>query len=328
MKRSALCLTSLIVSQSALSAPMQPAASQSTTAIVSVPSPVASSSLSPASSSRTGTPQIVVNIPKQERPPWYEDVWKTLVGSFLGATLAFGSAFIHRRLQQRNTEIAAGNMALFHLRAIQRQTTEMRLGIRIDISRTFSKIAEAPEWSIIRPSLRKPDENIAIDFDSLSFLVSSARGQEALLSARHVQELYQSACNVFAQQQESAIAYQTKLENMPDANEFAVDGVFSWKRLEKHIGLVLVGNRETIFRAHLLNVEVNPSINRKAFGLLQDELVERFGRRVWSLGVDPHPTDNRAEANLPALPEYLQVYAEEHRALERKVRSQSAGNSS
>jgi len=265
----------------------------------------------------------MVNVPKQEGSPWYQDVLKTLLGTFIGAVLAFVSAVLHRRTQQRNADIAAGNMALFYLRAMQRQTTEMRLGVRADISFSSNTYGCVPEWAILRPSINKPDESLKIDFQSLSFLTDSALGQDALLHARHAQELYELACHAFGLQQESAISYQEKLREVGDFDAISVDGKISWDLLKERIGGVLIGNRTSFFWAHLRNLEVNPAISRNAFELLQGELIKRFGGRVWRLKIDPSPTDNRAEGNLPALPTHLQEYVDSQRGLEQRVRSQA-----
>ena len=268
-------------------------------------------------------PQIVVNVPKPAAAPWYLDVGKTLIGTFLGAVLAFLSAIAHRRAQQRKSDITAGNMALFQLRAMHRQTTEMRLGVRAEIKMAFDTYGKVPEWCILRPSINVPDEGIELDFGSLSFLTDSVQGQKALLEARHVQELYKLSCHAFDRQQQASIAYQAKLQDVSNLDGVVVDGLLNWAVLEEKLGAVLVASRRSYFWAHLRNLEVNPSINRRAFAALQTELLKRFGDKAWNLQLDPPPSDNRAEGNLPALPADIGTYINEQRDFEQRVRSES-----
>src|ERR1017187_9791401 len=121
MKRRGLCAVCLVVSLTAHAASTPAPSTRQPRAPTAAASQAVAVPSTPASMPTSAIPQFVVNVPKQESSPWYQEVWKTLIGTFLGALLAFVSAVIHRRAQQRNTDIAAGNMALFYLRAMQRQ---------------------------------------------------------------------------------------------------------------------------------------------------------------------------------------------------------------
>jgi len=318
MRRSLLAVGLIVVfgacaATSVGALPLSQAVAPASTATTPVP---AVNHAVPASSA---LPPIIVNVPKQDHAPWYEDVWKTLIGTFLGALLAFVSTVQHRRTQQRSANVAAGNMAMFQLRAMHRQTTELRLGVRADIKVSHTSWGRVPLWALLRPSVHKPDETIAVDFESLSFLTDTRTGQEALLQVRHAQELFQQTCQAFDFLQESAVAYQEKLQEAYESKEIFADGRMNWDKLEAHMGAHLVGNRESSFNALLRNIEVNPQITRKSYALLQDDLIRRFTSRVWELKIDPAPTSSRAEENLPDLPDYLATWVDLERQREERA---------
>ncbi len=229
--------------------------------------------------------------------PWYSDVLKTAFGALFGAAVAFCFAVMHRWIQERNANLRAGNLALFKLRAIQRRTGELRLGVRHEIAEKRDIYPDAPTWSLLKPMMVSMDDIERFDFDGLSFLLDGESGREALKYVKHAEDLFSTLKLVLAHHQDTALEFQKATVDLrrstPDA---------SWKQIEEHVGAELVARRESLFLSLLQQVEKNPEINRACFMKLKRAMKERFHKRVWNLDIDFDPTSARAEKNLPPLP--------------------------
>lgn len=230
--------------------------------------------------------------------PWYVEVIRTAIGAFIGALLAFGSALLQRRMQERNANLRAGNLALFNLRAIYRQTGEVRLGVRSDIAKHRKAFADAPTWALLRPLMIEMDHIDGFDLESLSFLLDSELGKEAVQHVAYANELYSSLKAVVAQHQEIALEFQKQSIDLYRANPNAL-----WDQLKDHAGPQLVGGRIAFFDALLLRIEKDPALLRACFERLDTAMKERFGNKVWALDLDFDPDSKRAKPNLPPLPD-------------------------
>lgn len=240
--------------------------------------------------------------------PWYLDALKAAPGSLFGAGAAFFFAVLHRWMQENNTNLRAGNLALFKLRAIQRRTGDIRLGIRHEITEVRKYFPEAPPWAILKPVMLSMDDIEFVDLDNLSFLLDSESGKEAIKHVKFVEEIFANFKSTVALHQEAAVEYQKATVDLYRSNRNG-----SYEQIGEHIGPELLARRKSLFFSILQNVEQNPAINKVAFMKLEAALQKhfrnrvwrRFHDRVWKLDFDFEPSSPRAESNLPPLPEDL-----------------------
>ncbi|HEY2605220.1 MAG TPA: hypothetical protein VGJ10_04295 [Paraburkholderia sp.] len=143
--------------------------------------------------------------------PWYLDALKAAAGSLFGAAVAFFFAVLHRQMQERNANLQAGNLALFKLRAIQRRTGELRLSVRHEIVARRKAYSDAPAWTLLRPLALTMDDIEVFDLGSLSFLLDSASGREAVKHVKYAEELFVILKLVFAHHQDTAFEFQKAL---------------------------------------------------------------------------------------------------------------------
>lgn len=144
------------------------------------------------------------------------------------------------------------------------------------------------------------DDIEVFDLDSLSFLLDSASGREAVKHVKYAEELFATLKLVLAQHQETALEFQKATVDLRRSNPDA-----SWEQIAEHVGMELVGRRNSFFTSLLQHVEQNPAINKTCFMKLEAAMQERFHSRVWELDIDFDPTSKRAEPNLPPLPDDL-----------------------
>ena len=74
---------------------------------------------------------------------WF-DIGKTAIGTLFGATVAFGSFLVQRRMQLRRDDLIAANMALFKLRAMQRKALLLRRMVRSEIAGRGKSFRDPP----------------------------------------------------------------------------------------------------------------------------------------------------------------------------------------
>ncbi|WP_143055682.1 hypothetical protein [Paraburkholderia hospita] len=237
--------------------------------------------------------------------PWYLDALKAGLGTLFGALVAFFFAVLHRRIQERNSNLQAGNLALFKLRTIQRRTGELRLGVRHEIAEKRKAFSDTPTWSLVKPLLLTMDDIEIFDFDSLSFLLDSESGREAIKHVKYAEELFSTLKLVFTHHQDTAVEFQKSTVDLRRTNRKA-----SWEEIEEHVGAELIGRRTSLFLSLLQQVEQNPKFNRTCFTKLEAAMQERFHARVWKLDIDFDPKSARAEPNLPPLPDDLKKIVE------------------
>lgn len=243
----------------------------------------------------------VINLPSPSLSPWYLDVLKTAAGALAGAMLAFLFAVLHRWMQERNTNLSAGNLALFQLRAIYRRIGDLRLCVRHDIVDKRRIHPDAPLWILIRPLLLVMDDIEAFNLGSLSFLLSNKSGQNSIKHVRHVEEIFFTLKNLLALHQDTALEFQKSTVDLRRVNPHA-----SWEEIEEHVGAELIARRISYFNALLQHAEKDPTQIKNCFLILEESMQERFKAKVWKLDFDFVPTSSRAEPNLPPLPEDIQ----------------------
>ena len=259
----------------------------------------------------------LVNWPPHEGTFWI-DVAKAALGAFIGAGLAFLSSYLQRALHERKENIAAGNLALFSIRTISRSMAEMRLSLRMDVSEQRAMDKNIPIWGLIRSWFYLPPEDIALDYESLTFLLDSEKGRDAMKQLRFAEEIYKEACHAYDLNQKSLDGYRSEFARCIGRNINA-DEVIDWDGLGDDIGHRIQVERQALFVAILYSVEVEIEEIKTAFDLMDAELKERFGSKAWDIGFFPAATNNRHVSRLPAYPDDIAAILEERSAVDAKV---------
>jgi hypothetical protein len=103
---------------------------------------------------------------------WGADVAKALVGTFVGAGLAFWANRAAEGRQLRRNNLAAGNVALS---VLSRQFGDFVI-FRAAIQAEATERKDFPDWLQFQPSLFAFSESLVLDLKSLTFLFEHARG--------------------------------------------------------------------------------------------------------------------------------------------------------
>lgn len=103
---------------------------------------------------------------------WGADIVKTLVGTLVGAGMAFWANRAAECRQLRRTNLAAGNMALS---VISRQYGDFLI-LRAALQAEATERSALPDWLQLQPSLFAFSESLVLDLKSLTFLFEHERG--------------------------------------------------------------------------------------------------------------------------------------------------------
>ena len=288
------------------------------------PSPPSSSSSSPAPAPSASTPIAIqlTNWPTHENT-FLSDILKGLLGTFFGAALAFYLSSLQRKNQELRENVAAGNLALFSIRAMSKSLSEMRLSVRDDVTRHRRLNDSIPIWALARSWVYRPIEDLKFDYGSLTFLLDTRRGREAMLQLRYVEEIYKGALHVYEVNQELSRQYKDVFEKAfgPNVTEH---GEIDWGGIEKALGTRLVVERATYLQSMIYTTEIEIDQVRIAFDLLAAELKARFAGDAWDLEFFPSPASNRHESRLPAYPADILNFLQERRDVEARAKARES----
>ncbi|MFZ6770542.1 hypothetical protein ACO0LM_26090 [Undibacterium sp. Di26W] len=102
---------------------------------------------------------------------FFLDLLKALIGSFAGAAAAFYINWHMRQSQREDDQVAAGNLAIMVLGRMINAFLIYKQGVLEDKKHVMEKMPNLPLWMQMRPILHEFDESLAIDMQSLTFLV-------------------------------------------------------------------------------------------------------------------------------------------------------------
>ncbi len=101
---------------------------------------------------------------------FFLDVLKALIGSFVGAGLAFFANWLLRQNQREVDSVAAGNLAIVTLGRMINAFLIYRQLVLQGREKTIKEFPNLPEWMQMRQIIHEFDETLSIDFESLTFL--------------------------------------------------------------------------------------------------------------------------------------------------------------
>jgi len=123
--------------------------------------------------------------------PVNSEIIKPLVGTFIGAILAFLSNWWFKYESQSREELASGLRALFTIRS---QFDDF-INVRFALQHSMNAMAKAimfnePEWCYAKPMAFNFNPSNIFDFKSLSFLLSTETGRNAYQGLQLIERTY------------------------------------------------------------------------------------------------------------------------------------------
>jgi hypothetical protein len=210
------------------------------------------------------------------------DVAKTVLGTFVGAGLAFAANLYAQCLQRRRADLTAGNVAMA---MISQQLGDFRHVAR-GVKQELEERAALPEWLRIRPLTMIFDKDLKFDFEKLGFLVplgAPLLGELALSQRR-----YLALAFTVEEHNSNARAIQRRL-----AEAGIVTVTEETSAIRSAVGHDLIGQQTSLTGLLLEFCEKEERTYLDLACKLHDKLREIFGYRFyWQkvviIGIDPH----------------------------------------
>jgi hypothetical protein len=238
-------------------------------------------------------------------------LFTTLLGSFLGAGLAFLSNHVLQRRKQVAEESAATALALFTIKAQLDEFTMYRRVMRRDLHRAARMLPNAPDWILPRPIGFEFSESNAFDFKSLSFLLASRNketleiGRLAFSRLQALEKTYEDMRRRHADLHESAKELQQAISKAHQARE---NDEVLYSEMEGLLGVELVSRTASQLRAVCVRLEFDELRYINTHGLLNRLVGKIFGAKAML------PLLVAKGENLPAWPHSLSTYLNNVRA--------------
>ncbi|BCK87355.1 hypothetical protein MIZ01_1133 [Sideroxyarcus emersonii] len=228
-----------------------------------------------------------------------KDIFNTAVGGLI----AFGFNLVLHDRKETKENLAAGLAALFTIRSQFDDYLNCRLGIYNSIATTKSaQIPGAPDWSFVKPLGFNFNPSNVFDFKSIDFLLTSPSGKDVY---QHLQLLERTYLDLMARYNDlngSAIELQKTMSGIIQI-KFNYQHP-SFQTMEYEIGPELIGRVISQQHSVIVRLVRDEARYSKIFGMLQNELLTRFGVEVIGNNVHEIPVAYR-KSNLPKLPQSL-----------------------
>lgn len=189
-----------------------------------------------------------VPAPKSASDNWF-DVFKTLVGTFTGAGLAFLANLEIQKRTRRREEKAAGNYAMAVLARQYNGFLNLKRTVEEEAQRCRDRAPLAPVWFVFRPVMHFLRDDLEFDFQSLTFLFEDARNIETFQILHSVETLQRELIGFMKTFTDASVAKQDKL----GALGFVIDGSAAnieggIQMLGQKLAMSLQNTLEEIFR--------------------------------------------------------------------------------
>lgn len=209
-----------------------------------------------------------------EKPTYWADLIKILIGSFCGAGLAFLSNSIYQASQKTTKNKAAGNLALATIGGQINDFLVLRKGFRETQKEILNAVPNAPRWLQGKPLHFHFGENLTFDFESLSFLFEEG-GAHTFTLLRLAEQRYFDVSKILGMYSEAMNEMQIKLA----AKGVQSEADFSIAEIENAMGPQLVSKISSFFDALEHRFENDLKDYEQAFVDLQKVLMDTFGRK-------------------------------------------------
>ncbi|MFZ6813819.1 hypothetical protein ACO0K3_05090 [Undibacterium sp. Rencai35W] len=149
---------------------------------------------------------------------FFLDVIKALIGSFVGAWLAFFANWLVRQYQREEDRVAAGNLAIVTLgRMINAFLIYKQQVVQTRVE-TINASPNLPIWMQMRPIFHEFDETLSIDFESLTFLFHP-QTHDAMNHLLIAQGKYRNLVGLHKAHFKDMLELQEKISEMSGANQ-------------------------------------------------------------------------------------------------------------
>lgn len=201
------------------------------------------------------------------------DLGKTLIGTLVGALLAF---FVNVRIQQRERERkdkAAGNLMLTILSQQFGDFIQAKAGILRDKEAALHRDANSPAWNHLNPTFFQFSDELKVNTSDLSFLLE--RGKSDVLERLIIANAkYHDLGHLNESNSEATHEKQKSLEEPLRANPD-----MSFDVAEKILGNALVGKLDSLAKALYWRIENDQQVYIRAGKTLRAALIEIFGAK-------------------------------------------------
>ncbi len=228
---------------------------------------------------------------------FWADFAKTLIGTFVGAGLAFGFNLYVQHLQRRAAQLVAGNVAMVTLSQQLGDFRTARRGLREEMEEKDR--TTLPLWLRVRPISTIFDEQLKFDFEGLGFIVRP--GPPLLGDLAHAQRLYLKLAYLVREHTETGKKIQERL-SAQGINESDISADSPGVR--DSVGRDLAQQQIDVTDSIREHCEKDEQVYLELAGKLHSTLREifgfkHFGRPVAIVAIAPENPPDHAEQETP-----------------------------
>ncbi|MFZ6712961.1 hypothetical protein [Undibacterium sp. TC9W] len=162
------------------------------------------------------------------------DITKTMLGSFLGAGLAFFSNYVFRQSQKEEEQVAAGNVAMAMLAEMTIAFLVYKRGVIDSRNKTRGVTADLPDWGQLLPIVYEFDESLEVNIQSLAFLFKN-QNTSAMGRVFGAQSNYKSLVYFQKEHYEVMTEIQAKLSLLTYDPNAQTDLDYSTREIPKYL---------------------------------------------------------------------------------------------
>lgn len=245
-----------------------------------------------------------------EVPPVNSEILKSLVGTFIGAILAFVSNWWFKYESHRREELAAGLRALFTIRSQFDDFINVRFALQHSMNAMAKIMPNEPEWCYAKPMTFNFDPSNTFDFKSLSFLLSIETGRSAYEGLQFIERTYLDLMARHADLNASALELQKATAEIFRTHLNMAATTF--ETMEGMLGPELPTRVRSHLQAVVIRIDRDEQRYAKVFNDLNAEMNKLFGENV-KLSKLTIPEKCKKD-NLPDFPNKLKAYLTENPA--------------
>lgn len=203
---------------------------------------------------------------------FWPDLTKTLVGSFVGAGLAFFSNYWIQRRERIRKQKAAGNFALSVLARQFNDFLVLRRGYDEEKQRLSGHSPPLPRW-LTKPIHYYFSDSLRIDFESLAFLFELSSSGKMFSSLILAEQRYCDLAKLIQSFGAAAEKLQERISSVP-----AVNGEYQDIRLfPAAIGPDLLGKVESLLDGIDRSFSDDQRVYEESLTELRRSLIREFG---------------------------------------------------
>jgi len=224
-----------------------------------------------------------------------------IVGTFIGAGLAFlSNLYLQRRIRKQDN-MASGYLALLTLRSQLDDFLNYRWAVRGGLAKASETRQGAPAWALLQPVGFNFNEGNLFEFKSLAFLLATEAGRGAFQQLQAIQRMYLDLTARHDDLDNSVQEAQQRLATCEADGENR-----SWDAVEKYLGPELIARVCSQLQNIVIRFDRDEDRYFEAFDMLNAVIGENFGGKVKL----PRATipEKYKKAGLPPLPTSLRNF--------------------